>query len=118
MFQAFVLAALTMGGVVTVSDVFALAVLPGIVNAFDLPTRQSFIVELVDRKDLINAINKVEARKDLTQPCPTSLFLCLFSLALVLWLQPNVVKGAGRQQQTNALLTGGAQCAQSHFSAG
>lgn len=56
MFQAFALAALTMGGVVTVNDVFALAVLLGIVNAFDLPTRQSFMVELVDRKDLMNAI--------------------------------------------------------------
>jgi len=56
MLQAFALAALTMGGVVTVKAVFALAVLLGIVNAFDLPTRQSFMVELVDRDDLMNAI--------------------------------------------------------------
>ena len=56
MLQAFVLAALTIGGIVTVKAIFALAVLLGIVNAFDLPTRQSFMVELVAKEDLMNAI--------------------------------------------------------------
>ena len=56
MLQAFALATLTMGGVVTVNAVFALAVMLGIVNAFDLPARQSFMVELVDKEDLMNAI--------------------------------------------------------------
>src|SRR6185295_14972800 len=56
MLQAFALAALTIRGAITVTAVFVLAVLLGIVNAFDLPTRQSFIVELVDRDDLMNAI--------------------------------------------------------------
>ncbi|MEK6407407.1 MAG: MFS transporter [Acidobacteriota bacterium] len=56
MLQAFALAALTIGGLVTVQAVFALAILLGVVNAFDLPTRQSFMVELVGREDLMNAI--------------------------------------------------------------
>ena len=40
----------------TVEAVIGLAFLLGIVNAFDLPTRQSFVVELVGRQDLMNAI--------------------------------------------------------------
>jgi MFS family permease len=56
MLQAFALAALTIGGAVTVTAVFVLAVFLGTVNAFDLPTRQSFIVELVSKEDLMNAI--------------------------------------------------------------
>ncbi len=56
MLQALGLAALTIGGGVTVHAVFALAMLLGVVNAFDLPARQSFMVELVTRGDLMNAI--------------------------------------------------------------
>jgi MFS family permease len=36
--------------------IFALATAPGIVNAFDIPARQKLVVELVGRKDLVNAI--------------------------------------------------------------
>lgn len=36
--------------------IFVLAALLGIVNAFDIPARQSFIVEMVGREDLMNAI--------------------------------------------------------------
>lgn len=53
---AFVLGALTQTGLVTIGTVLALAVLLGLVNAVDMPTRQAFVVELVDRKDLSNAI--------------------------------------------------------------
>jgi len=56
MLQAFGLAALTLSGTVTVHAVFALAISLGAVNAFDLPARQSFMVELVPRSDLMNAI--------------------------------------------------------------
>ena len=50
------LAALTLSGHVRVWHVFVLATCLGIVNAFDIPARQSFIVEMVGREDLINAI--------------------------------------------------------------
>ncbi len=35
---------------------FVLASLLGVVNAFDIPGRQSFLVEMVGREDLMNAI--------------------------------------------------------------
>ncbi len=56
MILATVLALLTLMGVIKVSEIFVLATLLGIVNAFDIPTRQSFIVEIVGRDDLSNAI--------------------------------------------------------------
>lgn len=56
MFLAFILAALTLTGRVQVWHVFALAASLGMVNAFDVPTRQAFAVDMVGRKDLINAI--------------------------------------------------------------
>lgn len=54
--QALVLALLTLSGHVTVSAVLILAFLLGVINAFDMPARQSFIVALVGREDLMNAI--------------------------------------------------------------
>ena len=56
MLLAFLLAALTLTGLVHVWHVFALASLLGIVNAFDIPTRQAFVVDMVGKDDLINAI--------------------------------------------------------------
>jgi MFS family permease len=53
---AFVLAALTLTGRVEVWHVFVLAALLGVVNAFDIPARQAFVVDMVGRADLINAI--------------------------------------------------------------
>ena len=56
MLLALVLAALTLGGVVRIWHIFTLAALLGVANAFDIPARQSFVVELVERGDLPNAI--------------------------------------------------------------
>ncbi|HKW99209.1 MAG TPA: MFS transporter [Bryobacteraceae bacterium] len=56
MLLAFALAALTLAGVVQVWHIFVLAALLGVVNAFDIPARQAFLVEMVGRDDLINAI--------------------------------------------------------------
>ena len=56
MLQAFALAALVATGKVTVESVMALTLFLGIVNAFDIPTRQSFLVEMVGKDDLMNAI--------------------------------------------------------------
>src|SRR3954468_20690496 len=47
MILAIGLGALTLAGAVTVAWVFAFAIALGIVNGFDVPTRQSFIVEMV-----------------------------------------------------------------------
>jgi MFS family permease len=53
---AFILAALTFTGLVQVWEIVALAALMGVVNAFDGPARQAFVVEMVGREDLPNAI--------------------------------------------------------------
>jgi len=56
MLLAFVLAALTLANRVQVWHVFALASLLGITNALDIPTRQAFVVDLVGKDDIVNAI--------------------------------------------------------------
>jgi MFS family permease len=56
MLLAFALAALTLSGTVRVWHIFVLSALLGVVNSFDIPARQSFIVGLVAKPDLINAI--------------------------------------------------------------
>ena len=56
MIQAFVLAILVWSGHIVYGEVFVLAALMGLVNTLDLPTRQSFMPDLVDRKDLRSAI--------------------------------------------------------------
>jgi MFS family permease len=56
MLLAFALAALTLLHRVQVWHVFVLASLLGIVNAFDIPGRQSFLVDMVGKEDLMNAI--------------------------------------------------------------
>ena len=56
MLLAFALAALTLLNVVRIWHVFVLSALLGVVNAFDIPARQSFIVEMVGKVDLMNAI--------------------------------------------------------------
>ena len=56
MVLAFILAVLTFAGIVQVWEIVILAALLGLVNAFDGPARQSFVVEMVGREDLPNAI--------------------------------------------------------------
>src|SRR5205085_6522054 len=56
MLLAFVLAALTLTARVQTWHIFALAALLGVANAFDIPARQAFVVDMVGREDLINAI--------------------------------------------------------------
>lgn len=57
MVQAAGLAALTLAGVVEVWHVVALALVFGVSNAFDIPARQAFYIQLVGKEDLINAIS-------------------------------------------------------------
>src|SRR6202034_3872917 len=49
-------AALTLTDRIRIWELFVLACLLGVVNAFDIPARQAFLVEMVGREDLINAI--------------------------------------------------------------
>ncbi len=56
MVLAFILAVLTFTGLVQVWMIVVLAALLGLINAFDGPGRQAFVVEMVGREDLPNAI--------------------------------------------------------------
>ncbi|HNW44055.1 MAG TPA: MFS transporter [Elusimicrobiales bacterium] len=57
MLQALVLALLVLAGSPQVWQIIALASVLGLINAFDIPARQAFVVELVEnREDLSNAI--------------------------------------------------------------
>jgi len=56
MILAGILAWLTLSGRVQVWHIFALAGMLGVVNAFDIPGRQSFLVDMVGKEDLMNAI--------------------------------------------------------------
>jgi len=55
--QSLMLAGPTLSGRITISEIVWLSVLQGLINAFDMPARQSFLVQMVDgRTDLSNAI--------------------------------------------------------------
>jgi MFS family permease len=57
MAQSFVLAALVLSGRITIPWLIVVSVFQGLVNAFDMPARQAFVVALIeDKKDLGNAI--------------------------------------------------------------
>jgi MFS family permease len=56
MVLALILAALTLSHLVKVWHIFVLAALLGLVNAFDIPGRQAFLVDMVGKEDLMNAI--------------------------------------------------------------
>lgn len=56
MLEAFTVSILVWTGVVAVWQVLALATMLGIASAFDIPTRQAFMVDLVGKEHLMNAI--------------------------------------------------------------
>jgi MFS family permease len=57
MVQASVLALLCLTGVIQIWHIIALSVILGCINAFDVPSRQSFVIDMVEKKeDLGNAI--------------------------------------------------------------
>jgi MFS family permease len=57
MLQSFALAFLALRGIITTPEIVFLAFIQGVINALDLPARQSFIVEMVaGPEDLANAI--------------------------------------------------------------
>src|SRR3989338_52179 len=57
MLQALILSALVLTGAITIWHIFALGIFIGLVNAFDIPIRQAFTVEMIEgQDDLGNAI--------------------------------------------------------------
>jgi MFS family permease len=57
MFQALILTILVLTGTADVWEIIALSFVSGLINAFDIPVRQAFTIEMVDKEDdLANAI--------------------------------------------------------------
>ena len=57
MVQSLALAALILSGNITIPRLLALSVFQGMINAFDMPARQAFVIEMIeDKQDLGNAI--------------------------------------------------------------
>ena len=57
MLQSLALAALTLSGRINIHEIIGLSAFQGLINAFDMPGRQTFLVQMVeDKKDLGNAI--------------------------------------------------------------
>ncbi|MGA2172770.1 MAG: MFS transporter [Sedimentisphaerales bacterium] len=57
MLQAFLLAILFFTGHINILNIILLAIFLGLINAFDMPTRQAFVIQMVEnREDLSNAI--------------------------------------------------------------
>jgi MFS family permease len=55
--QSLLMAGLTLAHIITVREIIVLASFQGLINAFDMPGRQSFLVQMVeDKQDLSNAI--------------------------------------------------------------
>src|ERR1051325_11435753 len=57
MLQSLALAILALTGVINIRHLIWLSILQGVINAFDMPARQAFVVEMIERReDLPNAI--------------------------------------------------------------
>jgi MFS family permease len=55
--QSLALAVLTLAGIITIGEILVLQLVQGLINAFDTPARQAFVVSMIeDRADLPNAI--------------------------------------------------------------
>src|ERR1700736_4182708 len=57
MLQAFALAVLTLSGRVQVWEILALSIVLGAINAFDIPGRQSLLIQMTSKDDLLSAIS-------------------------------------------------------------
>jgi MFS family permease len=89
MVLAFVLFVLTATGVVQVWHVMVLAALLGVSNSVDMPTRQSFAVEMVGREDVANAVGLNSALFNTSRvlgPAAAGLLIGAFGIAVAFLL--------------------------------
>jgi MFS family permease len=85
MLQAATLFGLTFAGVVEIWHIQALALGMGIISAFDMPVRQSFVAETVPREDLLQAIALNSASFNLARvvgPAVAGVMIALFGIAV------------------------------------
>ena len=55
--MAFILGALVLSGTIAYWHIIVFALILGVVNTFDMPSRQSIIVDFVEKEDLMNAVS-------------------------------------------------------------
>lgn len=120
MVQALVLAALTLGGHITITEIILLALWLGTANAVDIPTRQAFVIEMVDSPDdLSNAIalnSSIVNAGRLVGPALGGLLVAVFSpgicfavngvsflAVIVALLAMRLMPAAGRARRQRAL---------------
>src|SRR5689334_22182348 len=85
MLLAFLLAFLTLTGIVTVWQVLAIALANGVVNAFNVPVRQSIISDLVDKEHLANAIAMNSTQVQLSRTLGPALAGVMLALTSAGW---------------------------------
>lgn len=118
--QSLALAALTLAHVLTLWQIIALSALQGLINAFDTPGRQSFLVQMVeDRNDLSNAIainSSIANGARLVGPAIAGLVIGAFGegwcflldgvsyLAVIASLFAMQIKQPDRRPQSNSML--------------
>jgi MFS family permease len=86
---ALVLWALTLLNIAQLWEVYALALLLGIVNAVDMPTRQAFVSEMVSKDYLLNAISLNSAQFNASRivgPALAGAMIAIFSIPLLFLL--------------------------------
>lgn len=89
MIQAFVLSLLVWLGHITYLEVLVLAAFMGLINTLDLPTRQSFMPDLVDRKDLRSAIGLNSAIVNVARmigPAVSAVLMAKFGAGLLFFI--------------------------------
>ena len=102
---ALVLGLLVVTGHVQVWQVIVLAALLGVVNAFDMPIRQSFAVEMVGRDDVVSAValnSAVFNGARIIGPAIAGLLIALIGLAPVLPAQRRQLPGGHRRAADDA----------------
>lgn len=86
---AYILAILTTFNAVQLWEVYVLAALLGLVNAIDMPVRQSFVPEMVGKGDLVNAIalnSSIFNAARVVGPAVAGLLIGIVGLAPAFWI--------------------------------
>ena len=91
---------LVVTGTVQLWQVYLLAALLGVVNLFDNPARQSFVMEMVGRDDLPNAVSLNSVVMNASRvigPAIGGMIITLFGLSVLLLRQRGVLRGGARR---------------------
>ncbi|BDI34199.1 MFS transporter [Capsulimonas corticalis] len=86
MIQALIMGILVLKNAITIEEIIVLSVLQGMVNAFEMPVRQSFVVRMVnDKADLSNAIALNSSLVNLTRAIGPSVAGVLIAVVGEAW---------------------------------